>query len=284
VSNVFVALPQPAGNGPGAGVDASSMGAYKTIVIGSSGGVYEPVTTIEVSNDGTNWSPLTSFTGPDTRTVLVACDQMRMNVSRFIDGTVPVVDVGAPRDSVYLSTLVATAGNGSGASVDTSSMGLAKTVQVTGPFMGTVNIDISEDGGSTWATQFSFIPGSPGIQSAIVVAELMRVTRSGVPVVSPGLPTVVVAATAIGDDGGGGNRQAFIYTATGSETSAGFTVNLPFPRASSRYGVLATGAGLTDLLSFDCPSVDYTVNSFFCIPSANLTLGDKIFFLVEDLT
>lgn len=285
MANVFVALPRPAGNGPGASVSTATMGFLKTIVIGSSGGVYEPVVVVEYSNDsGVTWSPIATFNGQNSITVNVSCQLMRMNVSRFVDGSVPVVDVGAGPDTATTVTLAVPAGNGSGASTSTAALGQAVTVQVGGPFGGTLNVEISEDGGTTWGPAFSFVSGGPSGQSAIFTAELMRVTRSGVPVVSPGLPDVTVTTTSAGGGGGGGGGggTAFVYTATGLEGSS-FTVTMPTPRADTGYGVIAMGNGMARLLVFDCPSSSFTITNFTCNASGNLTASDTILFVVFEL-
>src|SRR5574337_576973 len=94
--NSFVTLPSPAGNGTGAAVDTSALGATKTITVSSSGGVYEPLVNVELSNDGgASWSVVASFNGEAAITLNVAAGRMRMSVSRFVDGGVPSVEIGA---------------------------------------------------------------------------------------------------------------------------------------------------------------------------------------------
>jgi len=260
------------------------MGADKTIVVGSSGGVYEPLTAIEVSQDNVNWSPIATFTGPGLQPVLVACAYMRMNISRFIDGTVPVVDVGAASDTVNLATLAVTAGNGSAASTNTSALGLQKTVQIAGAFGGSVNIDVSEDGGSTWATALTFISGGPTIQSQVVAAELMRVTRVGVPVVSPGLPTVIVGAVSGGGGGGGGgSEQAFQYTVLGTEPDlTELTIVLPSARGNANYLVFPSQADCAFLLGMNVVGASRTLTQFVLSLAAPATAGDVFSFFITD--
>lgn len=80
-----------------------------------------------------------------------------------------------------------------------------------------------------------------------------------------------------------GNRQAFLYVATGAEGDT-FQVNLPAARASALYGVTASMQGVASFLAFDMPSVLFTPTHFRCLTSAPLTAGDQILFVVQDLT
>lgn len=88
------------------------------------------------------------------------------------------------------------AGNGSGASQSTTAMGANKTVTVQGAFHGSITIEISNDGGLTFGSLITF--STPGVITVVACAGEMRVTRSGVPSINPGLPNVDVGAN---DDG-----------------------------------------------------------------------------------
>ena len=287
-SNVFIALPQPAGNGSGASVDTSGMGANKTIVVGSSGGVYEPVTVVEVSNDGgVNWAPIATFNGPNSQSVTVSCARMRMTVSRFIDGVVPSVDIGAGANTCVLTTLNVPAASGSGVSSDTSTLGLAVTAQVGGDFQGTIIVEVSEDAGATWGPAFSFNPGAPRIQSTILAAQRMRVTRVGVPIVNPGLPNVVIGATTSGSSGGGSSGgQAFVYTATGAET-ASFILTLPTAMSSTSYVATVADGGRADgnlVGPFTCPVSQYTLTTIQILCPEAPAAGDKLIVIITPTT
>jgi len=285
-SNVFVNLPQPAGNGAGASVSTVSLGAQKTLVIGSSGGVYEPLVTIQASNDGVNWSPLVTFNGPNVQNVLVACQFMRMFVDRLIDGVVPTVEVGASVDTLAQVTLAATAGNGSATPTNTATMGLSKSVQIVGAFQGTVNVEVSEDSvDGPWATIFSFIPGGPTLQSMVVAAQQMRVTREGVPVVSPGLPSILVAATSGGGGGGSGNPQRFQYVVTGLEPDlTNLVIALPVVRPNASYLVQVSQADCANTLGMAIFNGTRTIAQFTLSLAAAATAGDTFTFYVDDPT
>jgi hypothetical protein len=206
LGNVFINLPAPVpvGDGAGAAVDVSAMGAVKTIVVG---GNARATILIEVNNDGVpnaSWQAVASFQNGGQLTVRVAARWMRMRVAGYnpyIGGT-PTADVGGSDDSpATFASLPVSAGTGVGAPVDVSALGLFKSVQVADSFRGTVIVEVSEDGSTDWAQPFSF--QTPGIQSAVIAAKFMRVRRVGVPNVSPGLPVVNVGATNdVSGDGG----------------------------------------------------------------------------------
>lgn len=228
MANQFVNLPAPAANGAGAWVDVSTFGAVKTITSVGNGFVFEPIVTIECSNETSSPTgsgfPLKTFFTPDEQTFTVACMWMRAVVSNYKGGGAPTVNVGGTDDGTSNAELVATAGNGTGASVDVSDLPILKTVQVIGPFRGQVNVEISEDGGTTWNQAFSF--QSPGHQTAILAADFMRVERNGVPLVTPGLPQVWVAATEPPGGGGGGGGSALLPVVDLGTVAGDGTVNL----------------------------------------------------------
>jgi len=196
---IFNALPAPAANGSGAAVDVSAYGGKKTIVVEGNGSSMEPFVLIEVALDaaGVNWSPLTMFHRPGEVTVTVACRWMRATVANYRGGGAPTVNVGGEDDSTVFATLVAPAGNGDGVGVDVSALPTFKTVQVTDAFKGCVTIEVSNDGGATYSLAMAFLPNTPGIQSAELVGQFMRVNRSGVSGGSVGLPIVTVAGAPV---------------------------------------------------------------------------------------
>lgn len=92
--------------------------------------------------------------------------------------------------------LPATAGNGSGAAVDTTDYGKVRTVTVEGAFTGVVNIEGSLDGGTSWIQITTF--SDSGEISFCIACNRMRVTRSGVDSQNPGLPDVEVGSNDVG--------------------------------------------------------------------------------------
>jgi len=192
MANVFTDLPAPAGNGAGATADTTDLGRIRTITCQ---GAFRGTVSIEVSLDGgTNWSPTpVLFTSPGKQTIEIAGNAMRVVRTGVptINPGLPNVDVGADDAGGEYDTLAAPAGDGNGASTDISAHGSFHTIQVTGPFRGTVNLQISEDG-NDWATVATF--DRPGIKSEVFVAQFARVQRTGTPTINPGTPTVRLAA------------------------------------------------------------------------------------------
>jgi hypothetical protein len=99
-------LPVSAGDGVGAGVDVSDYGNTMSILIA---GTWTGVVTIEISEDGTNWAQIKSFTANDYVVMTFIARQMRVRRSGNSGGT-PNVDVAAGNDA---DTLVNLFGDGS---------------------------------------------------------------------------------------------------------------------------------------------------------------------------
>lgn len=204
MANIFHDLPAPAANGPGAWTDCSDMGAIRSVTSVGNGSSFEPFVTVEISNDDspTDGIPLETFFMPGESTFQVAAMWMRAVTQNYRGGGAPTVSVGSSSDTTSAVELVATAGNGTGAAVDTSTMPTFVTVAVTGTFRGQLNILISEDGGTTYSEAFSFNASSA--QTAVFAADHMKAERVGVPDNSPGQPVIWVGATSPGGGGGGG--------------------------------------------------------------------------------
>lgn len=92
--------------------------------------------------------------------------------------------------------LPATPSTGIGTQVDTSAMGGEKTITVQDAFRGSVVIEGSLDGGTTWFQAAVFT--STGKKVLDFAAQFARVRRLGVPQIDPGLPNVDISAN---DDG-----------------------------------------------------------------------------------
>lgn len=281
MSNQFTSLPATAANGSGAAVDVSALGANKTIVVASNGAVYEPLVTIEFANDagGTRWSTLTQLT-KGQRSLSVACRWMRATVSNYKGGGAPTVSVGGVENTATFAELVATAGDGNGAEVDTSAMGSFKSVQITGEYRGTALIEISTDEGATWAQLMAFNYPSPPFQNAVAAASRMRVKRSGVPVVNPGLPLINIGASPDPGGGGSGDEAIFFnvvdYGAVGdgvTDDGPAFRATIAAAQASTTKGAIFAPGG-TYLLGRDGAN-------FWCISTEDSNL---VFFGVKGKT
>jgi hypothetical protein len=197
MSSIQVSLPVPAGDGVGAGVDCSLLGAKKTITVGGS---FDAVVTIEVSQDaGTTWAPITSFTQADEQAVDFAAEQMRVRINNFTSGT-PDVDVGAEASTGNFSAVNVPAGAGSGTALDVSQFGLYNTITCNVDPGTTLNIEISQDN-TTWSTIASFTKA--GAKTVKFSAQWMRVTAVGTHAVT------VIAIGATNESGGGGQGANF---------------------------------------------------------------------------
>lgn len=99
----FANLPATAGDGSGAAVDVSALGTLNTIVVG---GTWRGVVTIEISQDGANWSGIVNFSSGGNgavaaRTLEVVAQFMRVTRGgspSILAGT-PTVNVGAVVDA-----------------------------------------------------------------------------------------------------------------------------------------------------------------------------------------
>lgn len=199
MANLFFNIPVPAANGSGAPVDVSTAGASKTISVT---GPFVASVTIEFTNEvvPTQWAPLVTFNVPDGIVMNAAARWIRATVENYKSGT-PECDIGTDDAGTTFATLVAPVGNGVGAAVDVSLLPIIKTVTVGGPFRGNVQIEISEDGITGWS-QLGFGFNNPGAQTEQLTARWMRVVRTGVPLIDPGLPLVNVGGCPIGTPGG----------------------------------------------------------------------------------
>ncbi len=275
-------LPATAGDGAGAAVDVSTMGALKTIVVSNIIGAVN----IEFSNEigaPTKYASAVTFYRGGSQTISIAAKWMRVRVSGYQSGGAPNVDVGGTDDGATFANLAVTAGDGTAAATATSTVGVYKTVQVGGPFRGTVVVEVSEDN-VAWAEQMTFF--APGAQTLTFAAAFMRVRRSGVPVVQPGTPLVNVGGTDTGGGGGGGaagNPQAFQYVVTGAEPDLSeLTIPLPVARPNNTYLVIVQQAGVDVLLEYDIPDGSLTTTDFLMSLSAEASASDIFTFYVVD--
>jgi len=281
MSNIYTSLPVPAGNGVGAAVDVSPLGALKTIVVV---GTAQCTVNVEYNNDPAqlgSWQSAATIQNSGAQTVQVACRWMRTRISNFnvnVGGT-SGVNVGGINSGSLFTALPVPAGNGAGAAVDVSAFGgTFKTVQVGGPFRGTLIVEVSEDGTVEWAQPFSF--GAPGADSQVLIARFMRVRRVGVPVISPGLPVVNVGFALVADVSSGGAIVADGNYGDVTVSLAGtqWTVNpLPESRIVGLVADLAARVPITRQITTTAPltidggaSADLSANRTLAINTSGL--------------
>ena len=158
MGNLFVNLPLPVLNGPGAAVATDTMGWDKTLVF--AGDTNGATVAVEASVDGgVVFQPVAVFQGGNYKKVIgVAAQFMRVNVTNrnALQPFSANIDVGANDNGALFAALPLPAGNGAGAPVDVSAFGQMRTFIVGGAFPGAVvEIQASEDG-IDWAPCLSF--------------------------------------------------------------------------------------------------------------------------------
>jgi hypothetical protein len=196
MANLFVDLPMPVLNGPGAAVDTSALGKSRSIICkGSFPGV---TITVQVSNDGGNsWAPIVSYTSSGKKKVIdVAAQFMRVHVKGRKAGA-PFsanCDVGANDDGGNYAVLPLPAGDGTGAPVDVSAFGLFTTVVAVGEWpKALITVESSEDG-NDWAACGPSYQGGATERSGEVIANFMRTRVSGRRSTEPFTASVAVGA------------------------------------------------------------------------------------------
>lgn len=164
MSNVFAALPVPAGDGVGAWVDTSSLGPARSITV--DGGAFSGNLFVEASNDGAaNAVPLSIgpiISGAASAYEITATLQfMRVRRTGSTGGALgsPNVTVGGEVEATAIyGTMDVPTGDGAGAAFDLSAGGPYNTFAVAGPFTGQVLIDVSNDG-VNFTSSLLFIAG-----------------------------------------------------------------------------------------------------------------------------
>lgn len=91
---------------------------------------------------------------------------------------------------------------------------------------------------------------------------------------------------AAGGAGGTGGTLVFRYTVTGAEPDrSDFMVTLPAPQLVDTYKVVATLAGVSQIVGIDCPDIaagDRTLTQFRVVTTLALVAGDQIDFMVSE--
>lgn len=183
-------LPVPSANAAGAAVDCTAMGPVRQVVVG---GTYTGVIHVEVTNEAVptaaGWVSVGSFpTGGGKLSINLAARFMRARMAAYAGGA-GNCDVSGWDSGVEFGVLAVPAGDGVGASLDTSALDTFRSVVVGGAFTGNVIIEVSDD-------NVSFVPiatftSQRGVFSDVIPDSRMRVRRTGG---SSGTPIVVVGA------------------------------------------------------------------------------------------
>ena len=172
MSNIFLDLPMPAGEGAGASVDTSTMGKNKSITLaGDFGG---GAVSVQASMDGATFFSIKTLTRSGRIQIPLIAQFMRVFVQDRGSSFSVNADVGADDSGATFVTLPLPAGDGAGAPVDVSALGTFTTFTVDGAFEGSsVAIEISEDGVDYVSAGVHFASYG-GLRSKDVVANWMR--------------------------------------------------------------------------------------------------------------
>lgn len=162
MANLFLNLPVPTSNIPGAAVDVGDMGATKTVIVG---GTFSQTVTIEYATDDVAavWAPVPggSLQNPGRVTFSAAARWMRAVTSGYRSGAASA-GVGASFAPAAFIQLGPTA-------ADISVLPAFKTVVVSGACI----VEISDDG-VAFSQLLAF--GQAGAQSATAYGKFARVT------------------------------------------------------------------------------------------------------------
>jgi hypothetical protein len=179
--NIYANLPP--GN-PGAAVDVSTMGQFKTITA-SAGAQVQYATDAA----GTNFAPLVGISAPPGSAQVAAAATFMRQV-----GT-GNVDVGANEAGVLRASLAVPVGNGVGAAIDVSEHGSFSSVVVVGLVSGNIILQISEDNiDYNDLITFSGHGGAPIGRSASFTAAFVRLRRQNA------VGTILVDLCSVDDD------------------------------------------------------------------------------------
>jgi hypothetical protein len=205
MSNVFLNLPVPVAPGIGPSVFVSGIAPKKSLVLEGPGGVLpegsgaDGILILETSQDGVNFAPLFSLNllhDPRIPPFTVVSAWMRIRRAAGFGGNV-ILGVSGESTTSNAYGVFAVPANGAGVPIDTSSLGVRKTVNVVGRYTGAIVIEGSSDGGITYDSVLTCDSGNSNVYVFSGVWQFMRVRRAGsdnsIPVVSIG-----------GHPGGGG--------------------------------------------------------------------------------
>lgn len=178
-------LPAPVGIGPGPAVDVSILAAQKSLLVG---GGFRGVVHVEMTNEAVptepGWIQVATFTSAGEQSLLAVARFMRI---RVVSGF-PNAGVSAEQVSSSYLALPATAGAGTGASVDTSALGNLRTVTIGASFGGVLIVEASEDG-VDWIQVLAAV--GRAARTVLLSAPRMRTRRVIPPGTVPGDTPIV---------------------------------------------------------------------------------------------
>jgi len=114
-------------------------------------------------------------------------------------------------------------------------------------------------------------------------ATILDFTGNGVTVTDGGGGKAIINIPGGGTPGSVG-IQCYPYVADGTETAAGFNINLQTPRADAFYQAFVFPGSMAAIVSLATPPANYTNTLFKCIPGDGLTAGDTLLVLIVPTT
>ncbi len=249
MSNSFVALPVPAGDGVGAWVDTSALAGTKTVSV--DGGAFSGTLYIEGSNDGQTTAArveIMPFIASQVPAVVTSIWQW-MRVRRSGTGLFgvagsPTVKVAAEAASsnVFGAMAVGVDTSTPGVPIDLSAGGPVNTFSCVGVGAGRLVIEVSADASLTWSPAVVFEGGAQTSRTLVGVVHSARV-QARIP--SGTLAVAVGSGEASGAGGGGGaeipevpGTQVQVNGVAGSQDYVAGTFDNVYP-----WGVLQNFSG-----------------------------------------
>ena len=208
MANLFLPIPVPSANGPGAAVNISAFGWIKSFSIE---GTLVGNVTLEMSNDAVTWAPIATLSVPGDICTSFAAVWVRANVGGFVQGAA-VLAVGGDDSGTLTTPVPVLPGNGTGAPVNIAAFGQKKTVLYSGGPMYTdltVIVEISEDG-VAFSELITFSGPVPASKSFECSIEAIRTT-----VVGFVAGVVTVSVTAVQDSSSAVSLQDAYNASTG---------------------------------------------------------------------
>lgn len=193
-------------------------------------------------------------------------------------------DVGCNNATVRGRLNVAGQPIGPGVDVKEQDIPIANNPHTTLNFVG-AGVLVTDAGGGVATVS---IPGNgSGIDIESNGVGLANNPHTTLNFVGAGVAAVDVGgvATVTIPGGGGLALQVFTYLVTGLEPDRSeLTIALPTARADANYIVIVQPQGCTAIAAFDVPTTDKTPTQFKAVATGELTVGDRLAFIVAPLT
>ncbi len=258
MANTFLALPVPATDGVGAWVDVSGLSPAKTLTL--DGGAFAGQLFVECSNNGQVSAapapvPILQAGLPNAIEFVATLQWMRVRRVGSSSGPAgtPAVVVGAPSSAGNVfATLAVPAVNGTGAPSSLAAGGEINTFAVVGPFVGSIFIELSNDG-TDFSSNLRFDSGAGVPQTFVGVVSSARVRQA----LTSGSPLPTVAAGSGSDSTAGTAGVLSVTAGTGGVTITGTGAN-PVVNVPVAVQTITAGPGISVTGTATAPVVNNT--------------------------